>query len=155
MVFGKKILMMLLAVTFLSSGLFASASSDSSHSASSSAAAIGSPVLFTFMVLPTFIKVGSAHNELRLAAMLAPQYNIPDAQIIARREEGNVYFRYSRALRKFMRSLALSKEDFKPLEAYLTRKLKKGEKNLLPFVTILATYLETGKAPVFTLSFQQ
>lgn len=159
MVSGKKILVILLviifALIFLSTSVFASKSSRSGSSVSLSAAAVGSPISFTFMVLPQSIRLGSAHNELRLAASLAPAYNVAGAQIIAHRVKGKVYFHYSSALKKFMKSLSLAKEDFKPLETYLQCQLKKGKKNLLPFVTILATYFETGKAPVFTLSFSQ
>lgn len=95
------------------------------------------------------------HNQIKLAATLAPLYNIPDAEIIAHCAKGYARFYYSRALRKFMRAFALAKEDFKPLEKHLERQLKKANKNLLPCVSVLATYLQTGKAPVFTLSFER
>lgn len=153
MFYGKKIVSLLLALAFLSAAQVEAASISSSSTTTTAPA--GSPISFTFLVVPQLIRAVNGHNEIKIAATLAPAYSYPKAQVLVSRLKGRTHFSYSKPLRKFMKSLSLTKSDFKPLETYLKGQLSSARTNLVPFVTNLATYLQTGTAPVFTLSFQQ
>lgn len=109
---------------------------------------------YGFSLIPKKLVEKFGHKEIVLSLELAPSFNLPGVELRATYKHGRTNFAYSKALRAFMKSLNLTKKDFRPFERYLRGQITKARKDLVPFIALLATYLQTGIAPEFTLDVE-
>ena len=107
----------------------------------------------SFNVLPRKVSQKGKKTKVQLAAVLQPQFGLNGAEIVAIIKGRKQRFRYSRQLERFIRDLKPNKENFRPLEKYLAKQIRKGEKNIALPLTQINENIVNGTAESFTVTY--
>lgn len=109
------------------------------------------PPTYSFSLVPKLIKVRNGYTDIVLSLLLSPTFKLPGVELKASFIHGKMHFTYSRPFKKFIKSINLTKADFKPFKTYLKSQIKAAQKDPDPLITALNTYLQTGATPSFTI----
>lgn len=106
---------------------------------------------YSFSLVPKGIKMRGNHTEITLSLVLMSACKGSKVELEARSKNGATHFRYSKALKKFIKDLNLKRSDLRPFERYLKRQIKNALKNPNAFIGMLAFHLQDGGPSGFTL----
>ena len=106
---------------------------------------------YGFTLVPNTLIVQNGHTEVVLSLVLLPESKYPGVALKAASKGAKTHITYSKPLVKFIKSLNLTRKDFKPFVVYLTAQVKSAKANPAPFIILLDEYLKTGAAPTFTI----
>ncbi len=110
---------------------------------------------FPFSVVPRTIRSTPHRVEITLAAVLSSAVGAPGAEVVASLKHNKTSFRYSSALKKFLKKQHIRLSELKPLRTYLRGQIKKARKDPASYVSMLDAYLRLGLAETFTVEIDQ
>lgn len=106
---------------------------------------------FGFALVPKKLIVQNDYSEIVMSLVLLPEASYPGVELEAASKGGRTHITFSKPLKKFIKSLNLTKEHFRPFVAYLKAQVKSAKANPDPFIIMLDTYLKTGADAAFAI----
>ncbi len=105
---------------------------------------------YTFSLVPRALDMQGSKKNITLSLV-----QLPDLELKAIHKNNRTRFIYSRSLKQMMKSLSLTKSDFKPFRSYLKKQIRKAKKDPGTYVNLLGTYLLTGATIDFTVDIEK